>query len=172
VAKDGPAVALDVLIPSQVRSNLDREEGRRRPTRSSRRHTGTPCHRGADTVFGRTPSSATGRTARSRPVTRRLHTLIAHRRPPRKTGQPEKASSLYPPAPRSGIERFGLTAHRASGVTRTPKARARATISIATATGLDDASATPWWGIALAASAPSLLPALERRPRSTSPARS
>src|SRR5262245_32121205 len=52
------------------------------------------------------------------------------------------------------------------------QARGHATISIATATGKDGASAVHWWGIALAASTPSPLPALARRPRSTWLARS
>jgi len=45
-------------------------------------------------------------------------------------------------------------------------------MTTATATEPDDASATPWRGIALAASTPSPLPALARRPRSTWLARS
>ena len=50
--------------------------------------------------------------------------------------------------------------------------RAAERMAIATATGPDDASATPWRGIALAASTPPALPALARRPRSTWLARS
>jgi hypothetical protein len=50
--------------------------------------------------------------------------------------------------------------------------RAAERMAMATATGRDDVSATPWWGIALAASTPFPLPALERRPRSTWLARS